>query len=280
MSDDKPPAGADFAGASANLRETAKWLVGGVVATAVGVLAGSPLTKLGSLDWAPRLWLALGGAVVTLALLGVLLWIGLSVIATEAINLRSLAALRGWEARRVRRLAMRFKDRWPGNASGMAEVLTKSDALYKAAIGKRDTDPEMVALAAFQNDLHVLMPEVAFEYKRDRLGELRGTLFVLGPVIVAGVAIYAWAANPPDEPKPLSIEPRLAPITMSQAEALTLSSSLTAACYQAAGLDRIRVSTLVTAEYPGRTELITLPLAPRCAPVRLTEQNNRVFIPK
>jgi hypothetical protein len=280
VSDDKPAASSDFAAASANLRETAKWLVGGVVATSVGVLAGSPLTKLGSLEWAPRLCLALGGAVVTLVLLGVLMWIGLTVIATEAINLRRLATLKGWEGRRVQRVAKQFTDRWPGKARGIADVLAKSDALYKAADGKRETDPEWVALAGFQSDLDLLMAEVAFEYKRDRLGELRATLFVLGPVIVLAVAVYAWAANPPDDPKPLSSQPRLTGLTLDAAEALTQSSSLSVACYPSAEPGRIRLSLVVTAEYPGRTELITLPAVAGCAPVRLVEQNSRVFVPK
>jgi hypothetical protein len=152
--------------------------------------------------------------------------------------------------------------------------------LYKAADGKRETDPEMIALVGFQNDLDLLMPEVAFEYKRDRLGELRATLFLLAPVIVAGVAVYAWAANPPDEPKPLSSQPRLTTLSVDAAEALTLSSALTAACYPSTEPGRIRLPLVATAEYPGRTELITVPVVANCAPVRLTEQNSRVFAPK
>ena len=279
MSDDKPAA-TDFAGASANLRETAKWLVGGVVATSVGVLAGSPLTKLGTLEPGQRLYLALGGAAVTLVLLGLLLWVGLSVIVTESVSLDRLAALRGWEGLRVRRVAARFKGRWPGGASNIAGVLSQSKALFEAAEGKGPNDPAMRELVAFQDDVDQLMREVAFEYKRDRLNELRGTLFVLAPVIVLAIAVYAWAANPPDDPKPLSSQPRLIALTLEASDALTQSQALSAACYPSAEPGRIRLSLVVTAEYPGRTELITLPAVAGCAPVRLIEQNNRVFMPK
>ncbi len=82
------------AAASASLRETAKWLVGGVTATAVGIFAGSSLTNLGSLDFtedAQRLSIVILGLILGFSGLAAILAAAIRVLTVEGFSFRALA---------------------------------------------------------------------------------------------------------------------------------------------------------------------------------------------
>jgi len=79
--------------AIAILRDTAKWIVGGVAVAAGGVIAGSALTSLGSLGLEPRLLVAFCAAVLGFAALASLLWIAIDVLAPRTYEIHAL--LRG-----------------------------------------------------------------------------------------------------------------------------------------------------------------------------------------
>ena len=83
-----------MAAAAQSLRDAAKWLVGGVVATAAGVFAGTSLTAFGSLDSFAntlRMLIALGGLLVRFACLAFIFASAIAVINRHSITFREIA---------------------------------------------------------------------------------------------------------------------------------------------------------------------------------------------
>jgi len=181
-----------------SLRDTAKWMVGGIIGAAVGVLAGSPLTGLGGLEIGDRLWIAVGSASAAFLLLGVLFWQALTVIAADTISVGELAEP-NWRARRAAKAIQKhMRGQLPG---GHATFV----ALYRAAeatVADASDEPH----AAMTRMLSAFKPRLGFEYRRYRFFLLRGWIAVLMPFVVIGVGIFAWAANPPDTKSPAACD--------------------------------------------------------------------------
>ncbi len=267
MADDAPSLVKDFAAATANLRDTTKWLIGGVLSVAVGVLAGSPLTNLGSLDFGLRLWSALAGAVLAFILLGWLLWLGLKVVVADSFGIDDLAIAQGDLAARARRMEARIGGRFPLSPPTFAGQMKGYDALAP------DGDEAKKAKTA----LNGLKPEIGFEYKRTFFIDFRNAMFGLMPVVIASVAVFAWAANPPPE-KPLSDTPHREPVTINATSLAGLGAKLSPACYPRDAKGRVTTPALVTRELPDGLEFITLPPA-ECPSVQLIQREGRTFLP-
>ena len=166
------------------LRETAKWIVGGVIGTAGAVLAGSSLTNLGALDPAEdgrRLALAVGGALVGFAAIGRLMSRALDVLYVPSVSLsRLLAAPAPSEWGRLRSVVE--------SEFGLQK---KGRGSLKVLLETPDDDP-VPTIAA-------MLP---YFYVRLKFAALIRSLpwTVLGAMI--GFGLFAWAANPPEKPKP------------------------------------------------------------------------------
>lgn len=265
-----------FSAGSANLRETAKWLVGGIVTTAVAVLAGSPLTNLGALDVGSRMAVAIAGAVVAYGLLGVLLWKALQVIAADTVSVYQLAQATGAEAQVRRRLERRFAGSMPANCQTFALL----DLEGQMRVDDQTAGHE-ARYDAFMEEMARFNQILGFEYKRDRFIRMRSAVVWLTPRVILGVGLFAWAANPPAEPKPLTEQPRFSAVVLEADGVAALAPAIEARCYGGFRAGRLHVPAVAVAHYAnGRTDFITLPSAPGCDFVRLVEQNGRVFSAK
>jgi hypothetical protein len=193
---DSPAAEAPKAGSSAGeatkyLRETAKWIVGGVVATAGAVLAGSSLTNLGSLDPVDdigRLGLAVAGAILGFVSIGWLMAKALDVFKISSVSLERLeqaGAGSDWEW--LRKVV----------ESEFGLSATGEDSLTELL--KSPRDPPVPSIRA----------AVPYFYVRSKFETLVWWL----PWTVAGAAVgfglFAWAANPPEPAKPAAKPPAL-----------------------------------------------------------------------
>jgi len=266
-----------FRGAVANLRDTAKWLVGGVVTTAVAVLIGSPLTNLGALDLGWRLFAAIIGAFVAYMLLGYLLWNALRVVVAGSITMAELAdaeAAGGSEAAVAKRVAERVKARMPCRLTTFRGILARNRELRDAADTSDEAD---AAYEAFADALSALKAQIGFEHKLARFDGLRLRLFVLMPFVIAGVGVFAWAANPPPETRVLSDRPQRTSFLLSPDEALALAPAIMPACYRPTLSGGLAGEAIVLYQLEGRTEIVTLPPG-NCQPVRLTRQDGRWFM--
>lgn len=187
-----------LAAASSSLRETAKWLVGGVAATSAGIFAGSSLTRLGSLnfiDHPMRLSLAVGGLCLGFAGLGFILRRALKVLTVEALSFRALIGTENGPAADIRhKLERTYEGTLPGGSKNFAELLVKLDAAWDSG----DEDGQRL-IRNFNAFLPGLIGEAGFLSVKWKFDRLVHALWIGGPLAIVGFGLFAWAANPPED---------------------------------------------------------------------------------
>ncbi|CCV10564.1 hypothetical protein [Mesorhizobium sp. STM 4661] len=201
MSEPASPVVAAMAAATQSLRDTAKWLVGGVVATAAAVFAGSSLTSLGALDPTAdqqRLLFALGGLVVGFIGLAAILGPAFRVLVVETRTVREFAVATEPEFTRVRdRLITRYQAEFPAGVNSFEGYVKAVDEAHgRLKLGGTDaTDMDLVDKATA--DFPVFNADAGFNVVRNRFASLQCGL-VFGTILaILGFGVFAWAANPP-----------------------------------------------------------------------------------
>ncbi|HET9638806.1 MAG TPA: hypothetical protein VFP12_06335 [Allosphingosinicella sp.] len=188
---DEPKGGSTAGEATKYLRETAKWIVGGVVATAGAVLAGSSLTNLGSLDPREdcgRLGLAVAGAALGFLSIGWLMAKALDVFKISSVSLERLEkAGQGSEWEWLRK---EVESEFGLSAKG-EESLTE--------LLKSPRDPPVPSIRA----------AVPYFYVRSKFETLVWWLPWTVTGAAAGFGLFAWAANPPEPAKPVVKPPAI-----------------------------------------------------------------------
>lgn len=200
MSDPDPVASA-MATAAQSLRDTARWMVGGVVGTAAGIFAGSSLTAFGSLDPVAntlRLILAIGGLLVGFGALAVILHHAISVLTRESMTFREIASaghdnLPEWVEVRTR-LLERYRDRLPPGATSFADYVSLVD---QARSANPQTPATTQLLARAREDNTLFGADGSFLFVRARFERLVCALWRAAPFAILGFALFAWAATPP-----------------------------------------------------------------------------------
>jgi hypothetical protein len=183
----------------ASLRETAKWIVSGVAVTAGGVIAGSSLTSLGSLDLGPRLALAAGSALVGFVALGRALWMAIEVLLPRTYDMAALVGDGTLGRDRVEVLDLAARDA-PDGSPKIDDVVRdyrRRASAYAAAQAQGKVDPgEQAILVATAAHIRSFLSNAGFHHQRIMFLRLRRNLFVLGAVVASAFGVFAWAANP------------------------------------------------------------------------------------
>lgn len=227
MSDANPlassidPIASAMAAASQSLRDAAKWLVGGVAATAAGVFAGSSLTALGSLDLAtnaPRLGMAAAGILIGFTALAFIFGRAIQVLTRESMTFLEIATPVDGEDKEITKLRNKLFERYraqlPSNAPTFAEYVRRVDEAAKrleadpinpdsndgALIARIAQDTQLLGRAARDNT--VWSADASFLFARSRFDRLVGTLRWATLLAIVGFGLFAWAANPPKQSPP------------------------------------------------------------------------------
>jgi MFS family permease len=166
----------------AYLRDIAKWIVGGVVATAAGVLTGTSLSKLGSLDplrhgW--RLGLACLGLLIAFLALGHLMRKSLAVFLIESASVDDVAQAR------------------PGDR--LNALREEIEAQFKFQAAGYDW-PSITGDPATPGLLPAIEQIMPFLYVRQKFKQLIAALPWSVTGLALGLVVFAWAANPPPDP--------------------------------------------------------------------------------
>jgi hypothetical protein len=185
-----PSPGPDWSAPAKYQRDIAQWIVGGVLATAVALFAGSSLTRLGSLDFShtpARLSLAIAGALLGFAAIGLFLQRALAVLEVEAGGVDDLVAPQGeWQT-----IANRINALFAFNLGTDAENHQRTVQMLAAR--RRDgtiSDDDLAVLRRINAAL-------GFLFVQHRFKRLIDCLPTVGCFAVLGFSLYAWAANPP-----------------------------------------------------------------------------------
>jgi hypothetical protein len=209
---------ASYATATGNLRAAARWLLTAAAAAGGVLVAGVQLTGLGSLgaeDW-PRLLIACLGLAAGLGAVGYLIfqaslmltdeWITLAQLDMEMINGQLAGSSRRRDRLRLERLRKirdeleSYQDEFYGSVADSISDLYRRliDANRQA---RESPSPEHARAAAELREVVDTVAQAAnYAYARSAFAALRQHLIWAGAVLVAGIVVFAYAANPPAHP--------------------------------------------------------------------------------
>jgi hypothetical protein len=202
---DADPIGPMVVAASQSLRDTAKWLVAGIVATAAGVFAGTSLTAFGTLNpltETARFGAAIGGLLAGFAALGFILYSAVRVLTRESLSFAELLSFTDAESLKIKNiLENRYKYMLPRGANTLADYVNLVDGAVRKEV-RTEQDTALIAQAIKDNA--VITADAAFLFVRQRFQRLIGHLWWTTPLAIVGFGLFAWAANPP---KPIPVPP-------------------------------------------------------------------------
>jgi hypothetical protein len=206
---------ASYATATYNLRAAARWLLTAAAGSGGVLVAGVQLTGLGSLgagDW-PRLLIACLSLAAGLGAVGYLIfqtslmltdeWITLAQLDLEMINGQLADPGRRSDRRRLERIRKiraeleNYQDEFYGSVADSISDLYRR--LIEANKNARESpSPAHAKEAAELKDVVDTVVQAAnYSYARMAFAALRQHLIGAGAVFVAGIVIFAYAANPP-----------------------------------------------------------------------------------
>jgi hypothetical protein len=206
---------ASYATATGNLRAAARWLLTTAAASGGVLMAGVQLTGLGTLgaeDW-PRLLIACLGLAAGLGAVGYLIfqaslmltdeWITLAQLDMEVINRQLTGSGRRRDRRRLERIGKiraeleSYQDEFYGSVADSISDLYRR--LIEANKNAREwPSPAHAKEAAELKDaVDTVVQAANYSYARSAFAALRQHLIGAGAVFVAGIVIFAYAANPP-----------------------------------------------------------------------------------
>lgn len=195
-----------MAAAAQSLRDTAKWLVGGVVATAAGVFAGTSLTAFGSLDPFTntlRMSLAVGGVFVGFGGLAFIFAAAIGVLNRHSITFREIAKTNGADKTSLDALRPvlleRYRQALPRGAQTFADYVDQVDA---ALSHNPITDADRELISRAREHSAIVGSDASFLMVASRLRKLIRTIWGATPLAILGLGLFAWAANPPKPTTP------------------------------------------------------------------------------
>lgn len=190
-----------YAGAKASLRDTIKWVAAAFAALAAAVLAGGPLTGLGSLPPGSRLALAVLGAAIGLVCTFCAIWVALKFLAwkpfflSELEHHEALCALINEHAGDI------LPPETPDVRSFLAarvgainEIRTTAATPYDPAYTRA-----VARFLSIDTTSRNLTNFVHYELLRRSLVVKARSLFALAIGAAVGLGLFAWAANPTKE---------------------------------------------------------------------------------
>ena len=207
--------------ANQRIRDTAKWLIASSAAVGAALIAGSQLSSIGRLavGWpttaaTARLWVAAGGALLGLAMVGFAIRSAVTVLLPVQVLISDLAANWGRPSPAMRPVVGFFR-RQPKFLQGTAtpgDLIGRRDNLV-AQLGRPDADPGLRgAIQAIDQRIEAVEAMAGHEALKAVFQRCLTRLLIAGVLGAAGVMAFAWAANPP-APKPATADLRNARLT-------------------------------------------------------------------
>ena len=269
-------------GQMASLRDTAKWLAGGVSVAAAGLVAGGALASFGSLASGKRMGVAIAGGLVALIALGAILSRALDVLTARRLPLSAFFNEQVVPRSEREVLQKALADLFPQLAADGAKRIENFPTLEREMANVREAvnsdDPAIqrqgVADAAQLNqDLAFFVPAATFEELRYRFLSLRRRVLAGGTCVILGLAAFVWAVNPPKDPALLG-RPTLLTVAVDPADQGALDKGwVNSACAKQTSLAVL----VVRRHASGVEDLVTVPTAVCQESVRLERREGRLF---
>jgi hypothetical protein len=207
---------ASYATATDNLRTATRWLLTAAAAAGAVLVAGLQLTSIGSLgtgDW-PRLAAATAGLTAGLGAVGYMIFQASLLLTDEWITLAQLEMepfrqqlqhsgrrrdqRRSEEIDRIYNELQSYQDEFYGSvADSLSDLYRRLIEANKKAREAPSPDHAQAA-ADLRKAVDTIVQAANYSYTRSGFAALRRHLAQAGAVFVAGIVIFAYAANPPN----------------------------------------------------------------------------------
>jgi hypothetical protein len=249
--------------AATTLREVAKWTVGGLAAAAAVVIAGSPLTGFGSLDWGWRLALVIGGACVGFVGLGWVVWHSMDLLVPHPEMFRGLLDGVSTLTREDKYLEEKLRPLFPMGTKSFREI-GECEKKYNEKLEKwAPDDPGVEQAKAFKQQFIMLQQNFAYYKLLNRFYEIRKTIFSGGTFMIIGFGVFAWAANPANRLENPLADPYVRAIAPKPSDLIRMRAAVSDACL------RRPIAILVLSEHrSGDLDGVILP-SEECPSVRV-----------
>jgi hypothetical protein len=214
-SPDVPSPGAGYAAPTESLRSATRWLLTAAAAAGGALVAGLQLTSIGSLEKANwlRLGIAIAAAVGVFTAVGYMIsrtsklladeWITLAQLQLERFTRRLRNSpskrdkQRGEALERIYTEIQDYRDELYGDvAESVADLYAQLQKANEAA-RRWPLSPRARKSGPLKNAADAVVQYANYSYTRGNFEALRGQLARAAAVTVAGVLIFAYAANPP-----------------------------------------------------------------------------------
>jgi hypothetical protein len=206
---------ASYAAAANNLRDATRWLLAAAAGAGAALLAGLSLTSIGSLgfsDW-PRLVAAGAGLAAALGAVGYMILRTSRLLTDEWFTLAQLQLeqfrqqLRDFSGRHdkepgttIDRIYVELNNARDELYGGVAESIEDLSGRLQKANDELREDPSPARLqtaVGLSAAADTLVQAANYSYIRADFAALRMRLAEAGAVFVAGIVVFAFAANPP-----------------------------------------------------------------------------------
>src|SRR6516164_1470760 len=168
--------------AVSGLRDTAKWIIGGVALASGGVIAGSSLTSLGSLGLEWRLLGAFFGAGTGFLALTILLSLAIDLLAPRTYSVNTIVLWREAISTRDKKPIFQNVQRMMPIGTPPIEDIAR-DYLNLRTNRARLSDHDQVKLENLSNLLRIAVPGIRYEHCVMMFLRLKRSLIILTPII-------------------------------------------------------------------------------------------------
>jgi len=264
---DPAPASGPVAAAD-QIRQTAKWLTVSLASIAAVLVGGSQLSDLGALErGSDRMWIAVGALTLAAVMTGAILACNVWVATTPAHTLAFLAGSK----RKPGAVQQLLQDPlFLGGLSDVAELkeafeqaFEEQNAAYAAAAPPVVLTDQLLAkitdanvkVTGYQQTAAGLLSSVSYTWVAWRWQRAAWVLVGCGLLAAAGIALFAWAANPPANAKASTATP--AQVDAPVAVSVMLTPAGQEALTKALGCDAARpLKGLKLADTPAGPDLV------------------------
>jgi hypothetical protein len=208
---DAEPAKDSLTSATSTISDTAKWLIT-IFAGVAGVLvAGSQLSSLGKLDLGPRLLAALAGLALGIAGAAYAVMNTVPVLTSARVRLAELAVTQDKDEQRflqdnaelllgLANDARELKQRYDIALSARAQAFTRLYANPTDADLNTQAKVSDAQASNYSQAVGGLLTAARYDRVRRKFEAAQREMLWGGLFAAAGIALFAWAANPPEPP--------------------------------------------------------------------------------
>jgi hypothetical protein len=261
-----------FESGRVNLRDTAKWMLSGIIGVAALIVGTSTISQLGTLELeSPRLWCAVVALLVAAGLCWVPFEKAVAVLRSDVQSLHQYAeATCGEYKEAADEVAKHFGTSLP-EGKNLREFVNDYAKVRERTWNAAQSNADAEKAVAYIDGLYKTCRDACVaELVAVRFERLVQAIKFPGSVILLSFLLFSWAANPPKDAEKIFDKPYLEMLNGDDIAALK-TAKLAGACYGPAA----QLIVIAAPEAGPQTAILS---GPGCPPHRITLSNGRIVV--